>query len=175
MISADTGMHLPDFRASERTFQLLTQVAGRSGRGDVSGEVVIQTRLPESPVLQAAADQDFDAFVELETEERRLAAFPPFGRLIALRWRGRAEEKVEAAAVAGVRCLGAGETGVDLLGPAPAPLARLKGFHRWQALLRGPSIHRLQCCVAHSLDRMREIARGDDVTLTVNVDPLAFM
>ena len=176
VISADTGMHLPDFRAAERSFQLLTQVAGRSGRGKIGGEVVIQTRMPESPVLQAAADQDFETFVEMEMSERRLAAFPPFGRLIALRWRGSDEEKVAAAAAACVQCLdNAGNHGVDVLGPAPAPLARLRGFYRWQALLRGGSIQRVQLCVAAALARMREISRTGDVALTVNVDPLAFM
>ena len=173
VISADTGMHLPDFRAAERSFQLITQVAGRAGRGEIGGEVVIQTRLPESPVLQAAAEQDYAAFAGLERSEREMAAFPPFGRLIALRWRGRAEERVEEAALACADRLRA--DGGDLLGPAPAPLAKLKGFYRWQALLRGTSIQRLQAIVARSLEPMATISQGADVALTVNVDPLTLM
>ena len=92
VISADTGMHMPDFRAAERSFQLLTQVAGRSGRGETPGEVVVQTRLPDDPVLLTAAEQDFTAFAKRELDERREAGFPPFGRLLVLRWRGEDEE-----------------------------------------------------------------------------------
>ncbi|MFH1567773.1 MAG: primosomal protein N', partial [Gemmatimonadota bacterium] len=133
VISADTGLHLPDFRAAERSFQLLTQVAGRSGRGRTPGEVVIQTLLPDSSVLQSAARQDYESFAEVELEERRASGFPPFGRLIVFRWRGPEEAAVEGAAAAGVDLLlraRAGDTAV--LGPAPAPLARLRGRYRWQ-------------------------------------------
>ncbi len=176
VISADTGMHMPDFRAAERSFQLLTQVAGRSGRGSAPGEVVIQTLLPESPVLQAAAAQQFEAFVDLELSERRQVEFPPFGRLIVFRWRGREEEKVEETARKCTACLDAAKAaGVALLGPAPAPLARLRGYHRWQALMRGTSAQQLHDFTARALPVMQRIARKDKVVLTVNVDPLTMM
>ena len=176
VISADTGMHLPDFRAAERSFQLLTQVAGRSGRGQNPGEVVIQTRLPESPVLQAAADQEFEVFVERELEERRTAGFPPFGRLIVFRWRGKEEEKVEQAARKGSECLAHTiNAEAVLLGPAPAPLARLRGHYRWQTLMRGPSARRLHAFTARALPPMREMAAAGATALTVNVDPLTMM
>ena len=176
VISADTGMHQPDFRAAERSFQLLTQVAGRSGRGAVPGEVVIQTLMPESPVLQAAAAQAFEEFVEMELSERQGTEFPPFGRLVVFRWRGRDEAQVEAVARQCTTCLGEITGGeVALLGPAPAPLARLRGYYRWQALMRGSSPGQLHKFTANSLPAMQQIARKSAVVLTVNVDPLTMM
>jgi len=176
VISADTGMHLPDFRAAERTFQLLTQVAGRAGRGQVPGEVVIQTLLPEGAALQAAARQDFVAFAGPELEERREAAFPPFTRLAAFLWQGPEEEAVAQAACEGARCLGqASASPTALLGPAPAPLARLRGRYRWQALLRGASAAQLHGWTAQALSAMREAARRHQSTLSVNVDPQTLM
>ncbi len=176
VISADTGLHMPDFRAAERSFQLLTQVAGRSGRGDQPGEVVIQTRLPDEAVLQAAARQDFDAFVENELVERRAAGFPPFGRLVVFRWRGDQIAAVERAAHEGViRLRQACKPGVQLLGPAPAPLARLRGRHRWQALLMGPSAQALRQTTSTALTSMRQASSRFDVDLAVVVDPQTTM
>ncbi len=176
VISADTSMHLPDFRAAERTFQLLTQVAGRAGRGDIPGEVVIQTLLPEDAALKAAARQDFEAFIGPELEERRETSFPPFARLVAFLWQGPEEEGVAQAAREGAQCLcrASGAPGA-LLGPAPAPLARLRGRYRWQALLRGPSAAQLHGWTAQALPAMREAARRRQAALTVNVDPLTLM
>ena len=173
VISADTGLHMPDFRAAERSFQLLTQVAGRSGRGSRPGEVVIQTLLPEERAVLAAAAQDYEAFAEFELEGRREAGFPPFGRLLVLRWRGDVLEKVEMAAHRGTSLLTrtrpAGEGAV--LGPAPAPLALLRGRHRWQALLLGPSAQVLRNWVSLVVDPMREFATSLGVDLTLVVDP----
>ncbi|MBT3342867.1 MAG: primosomal protein N' [Gemmatimonadetes bacterium] len=176
VISADTGLHMPDFRAAERSFQLLTQVAGRSGRGDKPGEVVIQTRLPDEAVLQAAAGQDFDKFVESELVERRAAGFPPFGRLIVFRWRGEAVAAVEQAAHEGViRLRQTCQPGVQLLGPAPAPLARLRGKHRFQALLMGASARALRQTTTAALAPMRQAAGKFDVDLAIVVDPQTTM
>ena len=175
VISADTGMHMPDFRAAERSFQLLTQVAGRSGRGQTPGEVVVQTLLPDAPVLRTASRQDFAAFVEVELAERRQAGFPPFGRLILLHWRGPDEEEVEKIARQGLEPLRRAASGeLVLLGPAPAPLARLRGLYRVQALLRGPSAQVLHATVADFLPGMRAACPGS-VALTVNVDPLTML
>ena len=176
VISADTGMHMPDFRAAERTFQLLTQVAGRSGRGRTAGEVVIQTLLPDDQALRSASRQDYAAFSERELEERRQSGFPPFGRLMIFRWRGTDEDEVTKAAQQGVAAL---RRGLDqhalLLGPGPAPLARLRGHFRWQALLRGESAHLLHQLVAGALPTMRETAKNHATTFAINVDPLTMM
>ena len=172
VISADTGLHLPDFRAAERSFQLLTQVAGRSGRGDRRGEVVVQTRLPEDRSLAAAARQDFSAFAEEELAQRRQAGFPPFGRLLLLRWRGPAQDEVEAAAHRGAGMLSRSRPrGGAVLGPAPAPLALLRGYHRWQALLQGPSARFLRDWVVPAIDPMRESAGSRGVAMSLVVDP----
>lgn len=176
VISADTGLHMPDFRAAERSFQLLTQVAGRSGRGDRPGEVVIQTRLPDEAVLRAAAGQDFDAFASTELAERRAAGFPPFGRLIVFRWRGVNVAAVEQAAHEGViRLRQTCRPGVQLLGPAPAPLARLRGRHRFQALLMGGSAQALRHTTIAALAPMRQAAGKFEVDLAVVVDPQTTM
>jgi len=176
VISADTGLHMPDFRASERSFQLLTQVAGRSGRGTTPGEVVIQTMLPTDPVLQAASRQDFSAFVENELAERRAAAFPPFGRLILFRWRGKDEKAVIAAAQQGIaRLRHAVPPDQTILGPAPAPLTRLREFYRYQALLSGPTAQAIHRSAASRLHTMRAMALSQSVMLQINVDPLSIM
>lgn len=171
VISADTGMHLPDFRAAERSFQLITQVAGRSGRGSDPGEVVVQTMLPHDPVLQAASAQDYAAFAANEMSERRQAGFPPFGRLALLRWRGKAEHAVETAAQKSVSRV-TPDTGTDILvlGPAPAPLACLRGRFRFQALLRCSSAPVLHRFLQDHLAGLRDACPAH-VEFTVNVDP----
>ena len=176
VISADTGMHLPEFRAAERSFQLLTQVAGRSGRGPVPGEVVIQTHLPDAPVLRTAASQDFAAFVDQELQERRAAGYPPFGRLMVFLWSGRDEETLEEIAQDGTSRLRQNIGGEAwLLGPAPAPLARLRDRYRWQALLRGASARQIHALAGGALPDMRKAAEKRNVRLTINVDPLTMM
>ncbi len=176
VISADTGMHLPDFRAAERSFQLLTQVAGRSGRGPTAGEVVIQTLLPDDAALRAAANQNYAAFAHDELAQRRQAGFPPFGRLIVFRWRGPNEQAVETGAQQGVNAL---RQGLDpealVLGPAPAPLAQLRGHYRWQALLRGSSAHHLHTTALSALPAMREAAKERALHFSINIDPLTMM
>jgi len=176
VISADTGLHMPDFRAAERSFQLLTQVAGRSGRGRNPGEVVIQTMLPDDPVLRAAAQQDYEEFAVAEIEERRQASFPPFGRLTVFRWRGGDEAAVELAASAGAELLMRSCTGdTAVLGPAPSPLARLRGRYRWQALLHGTSAQGLRQTAAAALDGVRRAAATHDVEVGIVVDPQTTM
>ena len=176
VISADTGLHMPDFRAAERSFQLLTQVAGRSGRGRNPGEVVIQTMLPDDPVLRAAARQDYEEFAAAEMEERRQASFPPFGRLTVFRWRGADEAAVELAASAGAELLMRSCTGdTSVLGPAPSPLARLRGRYRWQALLHGTSAQGLRRTAATALAGVRRAAATHDVEVGIVVDPQTTM
>lgn len=176
VISADTGLHMPDFRAAERSFQLLTQVAGRSGRGTSAGEVVIQTRQPDEPVLLAAARQDYDEFSQAELVDRRAGGFPPFGRLVVIRWRGTDESIVTRVAAEGSRHLVRGSReGVAILGPAPAPLARLRDHFRWQSLLVGPSAQDLRSTALAALEDLRTAATRHDVDVAVVVDPQSTM
>jgi primosomal protein N' (replication factor Y) len=141
VINADVGLNLPDFRASERTFQLLTQVAGRAGRGEAGGEVIVQTALPGHYAIQYALDHDFDGFAERELEERREPAYPPHTRLANLVISGRGELHVQQAAEAAVSWLqglldARRIVGIDLLGPAPCPIDRIRGRWRWHLLLK---------------------------------------
>ncbi len=176
VISADTSMHMPDFRAAERSFQLLTQVAGRSGRGTTPGEVVIQTLLSDSPVLREAARQDYAAFADREMQIRSEAGFPPFGRLIVFLWRGTDESAVSRAATQGTLELNSLVCGTArVLGPASAPLARLRDQYRWHALLCGTAANSAHGIACTALTPMRRIAGDENVALSVNVDPLSMM
>ncbi|HUG55039.1 MAG TPA: primosomal protein N', partial [Vicinamibacteria bacterium] len=138
VVDADVGLGMPDFRAAERTFQLLTQVAGRAGRADLPGEVVLQSHLPDHYALEHACRQDYDAFFEREMEFRRTMAYPPVAALVNIVLRSRESEEGARSAddlAARLRALAPGRFRV--LGPAFAPLARLRQEHRFQILLKG--------------------------------------
>jgi primosomal protein N' (replication factor Y) len=142
VINADTALHLPDFRAAERTFQLVTQVAGRTGRGEKGGRVLVQTFNPEHPAIQAAVHHDYAAFAREELPMRQMMRYPPFTTLVRLVVRGPQERTAEAFAKSlAERLLAVLETtNVDarVLGPAPAPFARLRGLYRFQIQVQGP-------------------------------------
>jgi primosomal protein N' (replication factor Y) len=139
VVDADTGLWHPDYRGAERTFQLLCQVAGRAGRGDEPGEVLVQTRCPGHFAVAAAARHDYLAFAAEELAARRASAFPPFSSLVRLlAWAPRAAEAQAAAERLHAALADRLPPGVDLWGPAEAPLARLRGQHRWHLCLRGP-------------------------------------
>jgi len=145
VIAADTGLFLPDFRSSERTFQLLTQVAGRAGRSARGGRVIIQSYRPEHHAIQAAAQHDYGAFYRREIAFRREHAYPPLQRLARLIfWQKNAEkakrESMRLAVILRQRVanLGIAASYVDVLGPAPAFFERFRGYYRWQILLRAP-------------------------------------
>ncbi len=145
VVAADVGLHLPDFRSGERTFQLLTQVAGRAGRSQRGGRVVIQTYTPEHYAIQAAAQHDYHAFYEREIAFREEHGYPPLRRLARLVYWEKKLEKAQAASESLAAVLRqrlesmalAGEY-AGVLGPAPAPFARYRGYYRWQILLRAP-------------------------------------
>ncbi len=173
IIVADLQLHLPDFRAAERTFQILTQVAGRAGRGSSPGEVVMQSYNPDHPALRCAAAQDYASFFALESRDRRELAYPPFGHLVEIEVRGKHRERVIAGAdeVRGMllRSAPAG-SGVEILGPAPKPISRIKGFERWHLLLRSPARAALRDFLGRGLPKVRAL-RLPGLHLTVDVDP----
>lgn len=179
VVCADLSLHFPDFRAGERTFQLLAQVAGRAGRGEQPGRVVLQTYNPGHVVLQAACRQDYEAFYEAEMGFRRELGYPPLSRIILFKISGPGKEEAERAARAVARaCLELRQredgrlAAVEVLGPAAAPLARVAGRSRFQVLLKGAEpgpLHRLaESCLA----RLPELGLPAAVATEVDVDPL---
>lgn len=156
VINADTALHRPDFRAGERTFQLLTQVAGRAGRGDVSGEVVVQTFTPFHPAIQAARRLDYDGFYDQEIEYRRELGYPPFTHYICLLLRGPDADAVECM---GTRVMEAVRPQLpsDVLaaGPVPAPLARAKGEYRFQCVFRAAQAMACTRPLRHVLETLK--------------------
>ncbi|MCX8118622.1 MAG: primosomal protein N' [Desulfobacterota bacterium] len=177
VISADTSLHFPDFRSSERTFQLLTQVAGRAGRGDLPGEVVIQTFNPDHFAIRWARDHDFDRFYREELECRRALGYPPFSRLINFRLTGNHEARTQAMAEEmgreGRALLKRGfEKGIELLGPCPAPFTRLRGKFRYQMLAKGTNVRLLHQFARQLLPRIEGRLKGRGVQLEVDVDPV---
>jgi primosomal protein N' (replication factor Y) len=142
VISADTALHLPDFRAAERTFQLLTQVAGRAGRSRRGGQVIVQTYHPDHYAVRAAAGHDYGGFFRQELVHRRQLGYPPFNRLVALRFSHEDDRRCRAQAERLGRWLAAEirrlHLPADLIGPAPCFFSRLQGRYRWQIVVRGP-------------------------------------
>lgn len=178
VINADVGIHLPDFRASERTFQLLSQVAGRAGRGVLGGEVIIQTSMPDHYALQAALTHDFEGFARRELEERLAPPYPPHQRLanvvISSPNADHAMEQAEAAARWVRRGLHrSGGLAVQLVGPAPAPIERLHGRWRWHFLLRSERAVDLGRVCRAFMERFQP--RGGDVRITLDRDPVALL
>ena len=172
VLLADAGLGLPDFRAGERTFQLLAQVAGRAGRGDRPGKVLVQTYTPEHPALVAAVHHDFPGFAASEIATREELGYPPHGRVVALRMDGPSEEAVQTyAGQLAVIARKLVPDGVTLLGPSEAPLKRLKGRTRWQLWLRGSDRALLRTIVRRLLGAA-PAGRGA-VRLTVDVDPVS--
>ncbi len=143
VVLADVGLNLPDYHAAERTFQVLTQVAGRAGRSPLGGEVILQTYQPENYVIQAAAKHDFYAFYQEELENRRQIGYPPFSQLVRLEFRHSKASQAEKAARDMAQRLhqwlaNEGRKATQVIGPVPPFYARLKGYYRWQIILRGP-------------------------------------
>jgi primosomal protein N' (replication factor Y) len=181
VINADVGMNLPDFRASERTFQLLTQVSGRAGRGPLGGEVLVQTSLPGHYAVRAALAHDYVTFAERELEERRGPGYPPHGRLINVVISGTAQDAVERAARAATdwllaRMRAAGpDVQVTLLGPAPCPVDRIRNRWRWHFLLRSTSARAL-AAAGRALQHHFELRPGAaDLRLVLDRDPVSLM
>jgi primosomal protein N' (replication factor Y) (superfamily II helicase) len=169
IINADLALHLPDFRAGERTFQLLTQVAGRAGRGDTPGEVFVQTYTPFSPSIQFARHHDFAGYFQQELEFRERCDFPPFKHAILITVRSPHEGRAKLSAETLKRRLSESLTEEFILGDAtPAPLEKLQGQFRFHILIRGEAIMRLSRLVRETIDKL---PLPEDVTVAVDVDP----
>src|SRR5216684_2939752 len=167
IIYADMALHQPDFRAGERTFQLLTQVAGRAGRGDVEGEVFVQAFTPFHPAIQYARRHDFAGFYEQEIGFREQLKYPPFSRIALLTLKGRNEEKVKFSAEhlkREVEKFLTGFKGLTMAGPAPAPLLRAETYYRYQIMLRAQRMTALSQKLGQLV---QSLALPDGVSLAV--------
>jgi len=177
VVLADLGLNLPDFRAAERTFQLLTQVAGRAGRGERPGRVLIQTYAPHHYSIRAARDQDYDRFIRRELRLRQELGWPPYSRMALVRIEGP-----DAAAVAATAERAAGMLrsenrdakggGMRVLGPAPAPIERLRGRYRWQVMLRSTEAAAMRAALVSMQASLGGRGARGGVFVGVDLDPV---
>ncbi|MGI8743208.1 MAG: primosomal protein N' [Bryobacteraceae bacterium] len=174
IVSADVGLGMPDFRAAERTFQLLTQAAGRAGRGIIPGIVLIQTINPDHYAVKFASHQDYQGFYEKEIQFRRLMRYPPFSALANVLVRSEKQEQALAMSAELGRLLDPAPEGLKLLGPAEAPVAKLKSEYRYQLLIKAASRVKLN----ETLRQLRSYAlekRWSATGLVIDVDPLTLL
>jgi primosomal protein N' (replication factor Y) len=171
VIDADLGLTGGDLRAAERTHQLLTQVSGRAGRGDRPGRVLLQTFMPEHPVMTALACGTRDEFLETEKRERERARMPPYGRLAAVIVSGPQQSEVDASARALGRVRPVGD-GIEVLGPAPAAMSLLRGRHRRRFLVKAERGFDIQGAIRGWLALVRP---GKGVRVQVDIDPMSFL
>ena len=172
VVAADLALYIPDFRAAERTFQLLCQVSGRAGRGEKPGRVVIQTFSPTHPSIRAAVRHDYRTFYGEEVEARRELSYPPWGRLLRLLVQGRKEAAVrrEGYTLAGLLRESNGQ--MEVLGPAACPLSKIKGSYRWQVTVKAPTA----ALIHQALEKVRSrIARRGGVRVVADVDPVGLL
>jgi len=196
VISGDTSLSLPDFRAAERTFQLITQVAGRAGRGDNPGRVVLQTFMPDDPTIQAALRQDFAGFAQTELQSRREVGLPPFARMVRIVMRDQEQEalheKSEELGVKVMEAVGQVEDSLPIAncdwpsepairnpqsailvkGPMPCAINRIAGYYRNQIVLQSPRADLLQK-VLGLLREAGHLATSDRIA--VDVDPVSLL
>jgi primosomal protein N' (replication factor Y) len=179
VVHADAALHLADFRAAERTCQLVTQVAGRSGRGTLGGRVVVQTSTPDHPAIVAAAKHDYEAFVRSELPIRQALVYPPFGCVVrfvvrsideqaAMNWAGHIADRLRKEVAAS----GAAAAGVRVLGPAPAPIARLRDRFRWHLQMQGGDGDILRDIVRRATATLQT---PDSVAWIIDVDPVEML
>jgi primosomal protein N' (replication factor Y) len=173
LVDADISMHVPDFRANERTFQLLVQVAGRAGRGDRAGEVVVQTFTPQSATIQFAKKADFDGFADTELAMRKAFSYPPYRHLIHHIFRGPNPEKIRFLADHWVKKVEAALGGlIEIRGPSPAPIEKVKDEYRFQIWY---FTHRTQKVVTELMRLRSEVDWPEDVIQLLDVDPMSLV
>ncbi len=175
VIVADTALNLPDFRASEHTFSLLTQVAGRSGRAEVAGEVIIQTYMPDHYCISAAQTHDYIGFYKKEVDARSGLQYPPFSHVATLLLRGKNENEVIDAANAMGGHLQIWQTDafpeVKILGPAPAPLSKIDGKFRWRFLLRSKNVEKISQLLQRLNDELPHAIKSNAIECVIDIDP----
>jgi len=176
VITADTTLNLPDFRAGERTFQLLTQVAGRAGRGKQPGEVIIQTYAPQHYSVVTASRHDYHAFYEAEIAERASFNYPPFSHFIRIVITAPVEQHTidTAQTLGSLFCALTEGTAIEVLGPTPAALAKVKNKYRWQLVLKGSTLELLRKLVREALKRLEAQAKPK-AEITIDVNPLSML
>ena len=172
VLNADIQLHVPDFRAGERSYQLLTQVAGRAGRGDVPGEVLIQTYTPHHPAIEAAQKMDASIYLEQDLLFRKQMNYPPYAHLVLITFKGVVEAEV-ASHIEGfmTRLSPLLPETVQVAPPMPAPLARAKGFYRYQVMLRCEHTVKMTKPIKHALAKIR-LPKGIRVTVDVDATSL---
>lgn len=171
VVNADTTLLLPDYQSAERTFQLITQVAGRAGRGPVSGEVVVQTYRPDHYSIQAATSQNYEQFFIREMTLRREMGYPPFATLARVLFRGRVEFQVEQAARHFRELLELPAGGrIQVMGPAPPPVPKIKDYYRRHLILKAPKRKELRIVLEEALDKF-EAGERNKVIVGIDIDP----
>ena len=175
VINADSALHFPDFRAAERTFQLVTQVAGRTGRGNRGGRVIVQTFSPEHPAIQAASRHDYAKFAQDEMMNRRKFNYPPLGSVGRIIIRGSSEDETEAVSETLLSRLEAARNvlgyEVRILGPAPPPISRLRGKYRFHILLQSVDPNHLGETIRRATESFK-VADKCDVQYVIDIDPM---
>jgi primosomal protein N' (replication factor Y) len=172
VVTADGLLNMSDYRSSERTFQTLTQVAGRCGRGEELGEVIIQTYTPEHRVIKSVIHHDYHGFIQDELPERNLLKYPPYGQIILLKFSGKDEKVVELVVdrIAQELHQLLADYNLEILGPAPAAILRIADRFRWQIMLKFAD---QQSNNIPDLNQLHQLC-PHDVRMTIDIDPLNF-
>jgi primosomal protein N' (replication factor Y) len=173
IVLADTGLGLPDFRAGERTFQLITQVTGRAGRGEKSGRVIIQTFQPEHYSIMMARNHDYLGLYKREIVLRKALGYPPFSRLVNIKIEGKENTNVQdvATRLAVLARRFQKDSEPEILGPAPAPLTRIRDKYRWQLLLKGRKLGMLHTFLHNLEGEISALSKAGTVKIIIDVDP----
>ena len=174
IVNADTSIHLPDFRAAEHTLQILMQVSGRAGRGELPGRVVIQTHVPDSYPLRAVLDADYEGFYKTELEFRRELNYPPFSGIVRMVIQGGNPEIVVGLTKRAAKIIEASDLGdaAAMIGPSPAPLLKVKQEYRWHILLKVFDDSKVKTFLADNFHRFVPDKYKNEVSLTIDVDPV---
>ena len=187
VLLADATLHLPDFRSGERTFQFLTQVAGRAGRGTKGGEVIVQTFNPDHYAIRHASGHDFMGFYSDESSFRKALGYPPFKRLVRLLIKGNNKDHVESCSERLKEILTRNsKEGIDILGPVSAPFSKIRGKHRWHIIIKGKDAKTLNRIIRKSLEELKRQRQGHTTTgnvpgvnkssqVEVDIDPMSLL